>query len=59
MVRAMTEREFTCVDCGIRVVQLIQSHANDQDLCAVCTFLRTIEDPKERADVRKFLDRNH
>jgi hypothetical protein len=55
----MTEREFTCVDCGIRVVQLIQSHANDQDLCAVCTFLRTIEDPKERADVRKFLDRNH
>ena len=45
-------REFVCIDCGITVVQIIPLHANDQDICAECTWMREvgsdIDDPAER-----------
>lgn len=48
-------REFTCRDCGIHVVSFDPHHANDQDICVTCMWLRDIADPKEREELRKFL----
>lgn len=47
--------EFICIDCSVPVVRFGTLHANDQDLCAQCAWLRNIEDPKEREELRKFL----
>lgn len=49
--------EFDCIDCGIHVLRFINHFANDQYLCAECTWLRSIEDPVEREKLRKFLNR--
>lgn len=48
-------REFDCRDCGVRVVRVVQTHANDDDICGECAFLRTIEDPDDRANLTAFL----
>ena len=48
-------REFDCIDCGIHVLQFMPHQANDQNLCAECTWLRSVEDPVEREKLREFL----
>lgn len=48
-------REFICQDCGTPVVIFAQMHANDVDVCLTCLWLRAIEDPVEREQLRKFL----
>ncbi len=48
-------REFICRDCGVPTVVVIPHHANDQDVCATCQWIRSIEDPVERAELRRFL----
>ena len=55
----MTEdvREFDCADCGAHVVQIIPAAANDQDVCAECGWLRSVEDPQDRENLRVFLNR--
>ena len=55
----MTEppREFDCIDCGIHVLQFVVHQANDQNLCAECTWLRAVEDPAEREKLREFLNK--
>ena len=55
----MTEppRIFTCSDCGIEVYAFAPDHANDQDICVECKWLRDIEDPVEREKLRLFLNR--
>jgi hypothetical protein len=53
----MEPRTFKCEDCGILVI-VYQTHANDQNLCAECTWLRDIEDVDDRKALREFLRRN-
>jgi len=55
----MTEqpRTFICRDCEIEVHAFAPDHANDQDLCVECKWLRAIEDPIEREQLRDFLNR--
>lgn len=48
-------RTFVCRDCGVDVVSFGPVHANDQDICAECLWLRSIEDPVEREKLRQFL----
>ena len=48
-------REFVCRDCGIPTVVIIPTYDNDQELCATCTWIRTIDDPQQRAELRHFL----
>lgn len=50
-------REFICKDCDTQVFSFAPDHANDQDLCAECLWLRSIEDPVERELLRDFLNR--
>jgi hypothetical protein len=50
--------EFTCIDCGTRVFAIGYHHANDDPVCATCSWLRAIEDPDEREKLRKFLNRD-
>jgi hypothetical protein len=54
-------REFICRDCGAHVDAFGEPDAfkpaNDQDLCAECLWLRSIEDPVEREKLREFLRR--
>jgi hypothetical protein len=62
-------REFICRDCGIAVTSIgdASGHlflmgkereaANEQDLCLECLWLRSIEDPVEREELRQFLAR--
>jgi hypothetical protein len=50
-------REFTCKDCGTLVFAFGEQHANDQDLCAECIWLRAVEDPVDREKLREFLKR--
>lgn len=53
-------REFDCRDCGIHVVSwALHPAANDQDICAECQWLRGIEDPQQREELRKFLGGFH
>ncbi len=47
--------EFTCRDCGTRVATFGAAHANEQDICARCLWLRDIEDPEEREKLRRLL----
>ena len=50
--------EFICRDCGIHVVMFSEHMAaNDQDYCAECLWLRSIDDPVEREKLREFLKR--
>lgn len=53
----MLTEEFSCIDCGVRVVRFGPPVANDQHVCAECTWLRSIEDPEERERLRRFLQR--
>jgi len=50
-------REFTCMDCGVEALMVGQDHANDQDLCGTCRWLRNIENPQKRAGMRAMLVR--
>lgn len=50
-----TIREFDCRDCGDHVVHLMPVHDNDQDICSVCLWLRSIDDDKDRMSLRSFL----
>lgn len=50
-------REFDCADCGARVASFGVVAANEQDICAVCLWLRDIADPVERERARRFLRR--
>lgn len=50
-------REFICRDCGIHVLTYVHPAANDQDYCAECIWLRSIDDPVEREKLREFLKR--
>ena len=45
------------MDCGVPVVSWGPESANDNPVCATCTWLRYIEDPVERERLRKFLNR--
>lgn len=47
--------EFDCIDCGVRVFSAVKLAANDSAVCAVCSFIREIEDPVEREALRKRL----
>jgi hypothetical protein len=53
----MAEREFTCVDCGITVIVMVQSAANDQDVCIGCSWLRNLDNDEEREMAKAFLNR--
>lgn len=57
----MTTREFICRDCGTNVTVFGEvdafKPANDQDLCAECIWIRSIENPVEREKLRAFLQR--
>jgi len=54
----MTEpREFDCIDCDAHVWRAVALATNDQDVCATCEFLRTIEDPVERDKLRALLNK--
>lgn len=46
---------FVCKDCGVEVTRFVLMAANDQELCLECEFLRTIEDPGEREELRRVL----
>jgi hypothetical protein len=46
---------FVCLDCGADVYRAVSQAANDQDICVTCEWIRNIEDPAEREQVRKFL----
>lgn len=48
--------EFDCIDCGTHVLSFGPEHANDENICAECMWLRSIEDPIEREQLRKFLN---
>jgi hypothetical protein len=48
-------KEFICRDCATAVASFGDPAANDQELCAVCLWLRSIADPAERERVRSFL----
>jgi hypothetical protein len=50
-------REFTCLDCGCLVASIGERAANDQDICMECQWLRDIEDPIEREQLRAWLKR--
>ena len=61
-------REFDCADCGAHVTSFGDTGvlflmgkrrdvANEQNLCAECMYIRSIEDPIEREAVRDFLHR--
>jgi hypothetical protein len=51
-------REFTCIDCGGRVVSYINPwHDNDNDVCMQCEFLRTTMMPSDREALRALLNR--
>jgi hypothetical protein len=52
---AVTTRAFICRDCGWDCVSFGEPHANDQDICQQCQWLREIEDPQERAKLRKWM----
>jgi hypothetical protein len=49
-------REFTCTYCGTKVASFGEAHANDQDICAQCLWLLSIEDLEEREKLRRFLE---
>lgn len=46
---------FVCLDCGADVYRAVSFAANDQDICATCEWIRTIEDPKVREQLRERL----
>jgi hypothetical protein len=48
-------RQFTCKDCGDDVFSFGVIHANDEDVCMTCKWLRSIEDPQDRANLAAFL----
>jgi hypothetical protein len=50
--------EFDCMDCGLRVIQIIPFAANDPGLCMECSWLRGIEDTEQRKALQQFLRRN-
>jgi len=54
-------REFTCRDCGVAAVSVSgdRDSANDNppELCGPCAWLRTIDDPAERARIRALTHR--
>jgi hypothetical protein len=53
----MTEpREFICKDCETQVLAFATPHANDQDICAQCQWLRSVADPKERERLRRWFN---
>lgn len=41
------EREFDCIDCGIHVLHFGPAHANDENLCFNCKWLRNHPDAPE------------
>ena len=49
----MTVRTFICEDCKVRVTTYL---ATPHELCLVCIFLRSIQDPVEREKMRKHLN---
>lgn len=51
-------REFTCTDCGTPVVQFGEMHDNDQDVCATCSWIRSIDDPVEREKLRAWINKH-
>lgn len=42
--------EFTCRGCGHNVMSPVPT--GDRDKCLTCTFIETIPDAKDRADIR-------
>jgi hypothetical protein len=52
----MEPRQFVCVDCNIHVTTFAgRKDPVEPNLCAVCDFLRTVEDPVEREAMRALL----
>ena len=43
---------FVCLDCGADVYRAVAQAANDQHVCGICEWLRNIEDPQEREQLR-------
>lgn len=48
---------FECIDCGIEVWRPIKTAANDEHLCLECSWLRGIEDPVAREEMRVLLNK--
>lgn len=49
-------REFECEDCGTHVYTFLERRPGTTDnLCAECDFLRTVEDPVVRDQLRELL----
>jgi hypothetical protein len=47
--------EFDCKDCGEHVVSFGPIFSNDNDVCAQCTWIRSIPDEADRQRLREFL----
>lgn len=41
-------KEFDCIDCGEHATLVVERHANDQDICLECLWIRDIKDDAER-----------
>lgn len=50
----MLPTEFDCTDCGDHVVSFPMVDLKEP-VCMTCQFLRTVQDPKEREEIRKLL----
>lgn len=50
-------REFECVDCGVHVYTFLEPRPvpAEPNLCAVCDFLRTVDDDAIRQELRRAL----
>lgn len=47
--------EYTCNECGKRTTSYAMNEPPKHRLCLVCSFLQTIPDPAERAEMRERL----
>jgi len=48
--------EFDCIDCGTHVVHFGYRPANDQDICATCSWIRGLPSEADRKKLRAFLN---
>jgi hypothetical protein len=47
--------EFDCEDCGVHVLSFGPAVANDNPVCAQCTWIRSMPNEADRKRLREFL----
>lgn len=56
----MADREplrFFCRECGADVSTFVPFADNDDEVCMICTYILSFDDPVEREKVRKLMRR--